>query len=90
MRQVIPVLIVVFLLLLVADMLIKPEWIKHNLGNRTGIKGWFITAIGGVLATGPIYPWYALLQELHDEGMRTSLAVVLPTVGRLNFPCFRL
>jgi uncharacterized membrane protein YraQ (UPF0718 family) len=46
------------------------------MGREAGIKGWFIAAVGGVLASGPIYAWYALLRELREKGMRAPLAAV--------------
>jgi uncharacterized membrane protein YraQ (UPF0718 family) len=90
MRQVLPVLALVFLLLLLADSLFKPEWIKRNLGREAGSKAWLIAAAGGVLATGPIYAWYALLRELRGKGMRTSLAAVFLYSRAVKLPLLPL
>ena len=90
MRKVLPVLIIVFLLLLAADLLLEPQWIKRNLGREAGIKGWLIAAVGGVLATGPIYPWYALLRELREKGMRASLAAVFLYSRAVKLPLLPL
>jgi uncharacterized membrane protein YraQ (UPF0718 family) len=90
MRQVLPVLALVFLLLLLADSLFKPEWIKRNLGREAGSKAWLIAAVGGVLATGPIYAWYALLRELRGKGMRTSLAAVFLYSRAVKLPLLPL
>lgn len=89
-RTVLPVLIIVFLLLLVADLLFRTQWIKRNLGRESGIKGWLIAAVGGVLATGPIYAWYALLRELREKGMRTSLAAVFLYSRAVKLPLLPL
>jgi len=85
-----PALVIVFFLLLAADLLLKPEWIKRNLGRESGIKGWLMAAVGGVLATGPIYAWYALLGELRDKGMRLSLAAVFLYSRALKIPLLPL
>ena len=61
MQDVLPVLVIVFCLLLAADLLFVPKWIKRNFGRESGIKGWLLAVVGGVLATGPTYAWYALL-----------------------------
>lgn len=90
MRQVLPVLAMVFLLLLTADLLFKPEWIKRNLGKEAGAKGWLLAAVGGVLATGPIYAWYALLRELGEKGMRASLAAVFLYSRAVKLPLLPL
>lgn len=90
MRKVLPVLVIVFLLLLAADLLFEPKWIKRNLGKEAGIKGWLIAAVGGVLATGPIYAWYALLRELREKGMRVSLAAVFLYSRAVKLPLLPL
>ena len=73
MFQVLPVLGLVFLLLFVANLALKPKWIKRYLGSGSGIKGWIAATLGGMLSLGPIYPWYAMLGELRQKGMRNAL-----------------
>lgn len=73
MRQVIPVLGLVFVLLFLANYFLKAQWIKRYLGKQAGIKGWLVAAGGGVISIGPIYAWYAVLSELKSKGMRTGL-----------------
>ena len=90
MYKVLPILAIVFLLLLAADLLFEPKWIKRNLGREAGIKGWLIAAVGGVLATGPIYAWYALLRELREKGMRASLAAVFLYSRAVKLPLLPL
>jgi len=90
LRQVIPALALVFLLLLACNLLIKPEWIRRNLGSDSGLKGWLIAAVGGVLATGSIYAWYALLRELREKGMRSSLAAVFLYSRAVKLPLLPL
>ena len=90
MQNVWPVLIIVFLLLLTADMLLKPAWIKRHLGGEGGIKGWLIAAGAGVLASGPIYAWYALLKDLRAKGMRASLAAVFLYSRAIKLPLLPL
>lgn len=90
MQNVLPVLVIVFFLLLAADLLFEPKWIQRHLGREAGIKGWFIAAIGGVLASGPIYAWYALLQELRKKGMRASLAAVFLYSRAVKLPLLPL
>jgi len=84
--QVLPVLAMVFILLLVIDLLLKPKWIKRQLGSEAGVKGWMIAAVSGVLAAGPIYPWYALLHELREKGMYAPLAAVFLYSRAIKLP----
>jgi uncharacterized membrane protein YraQ (UPF0718 family) len=90
MGKVLPILALVFVLLLAADLFLSPKWIKRNLGRESGLKGWFMAAFGGVLATGPIYPWYALLQELRGKGMRASLVAVFLYSRAIKLPLLPL
>lgn len=76
MQQVLPALVGVFVLLLILNLLVSPQWVRRNLGRRSGLRAWVITLAGGVLAAGPVYPWYALLQDLRAKGMRHALAAV--------------
>lgn len=73
MRQVLPVLGLVFILLFIANLLLEPKWIKRYLGTGAGIKGWIAAIFGGILSIGPIYVWYTVLSELQAKGMRTAL-----------------
>ena len=73
MHQVLPVLGLVFLLLFAANLVLKPKWIRRYLGSGSGIKGWIAAVLGGMLSLGPIYPWYAMLGELREKGMRNAL-----------------
>ena len=86
MQNLVPALVIVFLLLLAADLLIGPKWIKRNLGREAGIRGWLLAAAGGVLATGPVYAWYALLRELREKGMRAPLAAVFLCSRAIKLP----
>jgi len=90
MRSVLPALVIVFFLLLAADLLFEPSWIKRNLGKEAGVKGWLLAAVGGVLATGPIYAWYALLRELREKGMHASLAAVFLYSRAIKLPLLPL
>ena len=73
MGQVLPVLGMVFLLLFIANLVLKPKWIRRYLGKESGIKGWVAAVLGGILSMGPIYAWYTMLGELRQQGMRDAL-----------------
>jgi uncharacterized membrane protein YraQ (UPF0718 family) len=90
MQNVLPALVMVFFLLLMADLLFKPEWIKRNLGEEAGIKAWLIAAVAGVLASGPIYAWYALLRDLRAKDLRASLAAVFLYSRAIKLPLLPL
>ena len=90
MGSMLPILAMVFLLLLAIDLLLEGKWIKRNLGREAGLKSWLIASVGGVLATGPVYPWYALLGELREKEMRASLAAVFLYSRAIKLPLLPL
>ena len=73
MDQMLPILGLVFVLLFVANLVLEPKRIRRYLGRESGMKGWVAAVLGGILSLGPIYPWYAMLGELRQKGMRNAL-----------------
>ena len=90
MRKVIPALGLVFVLLVIADLLLQPQWIRRNLGRDAGVRAWLIAMFAGILATGPVYAWQALLRELRDKGVRASLLAVFLYSRAVKLPLLPL
>jgi len=74
--RLLPVLLLVFALIFVSNLLVKPDWVRANVGRGSGLRGWAVAVVGGILSVGPIYAWYALLRDLKTKGMRTALIAV--------------
>jgi len=74
--SVIPVLILVIFLMGVSNYLLKPKKVSKYLGKKSGLKGWFLSTLFGILSHGSIYVWYPLLKDLKERGMRTGLIAV--------------
>jgi uncharacterized membrane protein YraQ (UPF0718 family) len=55
------------------NLFLKPKRITRLLGRDSGLKGWALAVVLGILSTGPIYAWYPLLADLKEKGMRESL-----------------
>jgi len=90
MAQVLPVLGLVFFLLFVANLVLKPKWIKRYLGKGSGIKGWIAAVLGGILSVGSIYAWYTMLSELQQKGMRNALIAVFLYSRAVKLPLLPL
>lgn len=90
LHRVAPVLLFVWVLMFVAQLLLGRERIERWLGARSGARGWLLACASGALAGGPIYPWYALLAELHGKGMRTPLVAVFLYSRALKLPLLPL
>lgn len=74
--KVLPVLGLVFLLIFISHLVLSPKKVKSFVGAESGLKGWVLTVITGILSTGPVYAWYALLADLGRQGMKRSLMAV--------------
>lgn len=75
--KVIPVLGMVFCFLFLANLFIKPEWIRKHIGAGSGFRGWFYAVIGGIVISGPPYIIYPMLGELKQHGARNGLMAAM-------------
>jgi uncharacterized membrane protein YraQ (UPF0718 family) len=76
LEKIFPVLGLVFLLIFISHLVLSPKKIKRFVGAESGLKGWVLAIFTGILSTGPIYAWYALLSDLGQQGMKKSLMAV--------------
>lgn len=74
--HILPIIPLIFGLIFVTNLFLDPKRIRRYLGSESGLKGYIISIIGGILSTGPIYMWYPLLKELKEKGMRTSFVAI--------------
>jgi len=72
-KRILPVFIVVFILMVLTNYFVTPRMLVKWLGKESGIKGWLIAIIGGILSSGPIYMWYPLLSQIKKQGGRDGL-----------------
>ena len=66
----------VFILMLVLNLYLKPADIVSFIGKGSGIRGKFISALAGIISIGPIYAWYPLLKDLKEKGAANDLIAV--------------
>jgi len=70
--KIFPIFIIVFILMVITNYFITPEFIlKHT--REKGIKKWFFIIVGGILSAGPVYMWYPLLADLEKKGLSYGL-----------------
>ena len=72
-KKIAPLLLIIFALLFILNLALQPKTIIKYLGGKSGVKGWLIAIIGGILSSGPIYLWYPLLADLKEMGTRNGL-----------------
>ena len=88
--RLLPTLGIVVLVLFLSNLLLRHEWVRDHLGDHAGARGWFLAAVGGILAAGPVYPWYALLSDMKAKGMRTALLSVFLYTRAVKLPLLPL
>lgn len=88
--RVTPVLLLVFALIFLSNLLLRPERVRAHLGKGSGARGWIIAMTGGILSVGPVYPWYALLGDLQEKGMRNALIAVFLYSRAIKLPLLPL
>lgn len=66
----------VFILMLVLNLFLKPAQIVKFFGREAGIKGIVLSAAAGIISTGPIYAWYPLLKDLREKGAANSFLAI--------------
>ena len=88
--RLLPVLAWVFSLLVVINLVLEPKRIGIHLGKQSGIKGWGMAVIGGIVFLGPVYAWYTLLSELRQKGMREALIATFLCSRAIKLPLLPL
>jgi uncharacterized membrane protein YraQ (UPF0718 family) len=69
-------LCLVFTLMVVLNLFLKPPHIAKALGKGAGVKGILLAATAGIISMGPIYAWYPLLKDLRGRGVKNSLVAI--------------
>ena len=71
-------LVLVFVIMLLINLFLKPAAVAKFLGKGSGIKSIALSAVAGIISTGPIYAWYPLLKDLREKGAgESSIAIFL-------------
>jgi len=77
LSMLIPLCLVFFIMLLI-NLFLKPAAVAKFLGKGAGIKSIALSAAAGIISTGPIYAWYPLLKDLREKGAgESSIAIFL-------------
>jgi len=76
LRSLILPLCLVFAVMLLLNLFVKPAQIVRFLGTGAGVKGLLLAVAAGLISAGPIYAWYPLLKDLKEKGAANSLLAV--------------
>jgi uncharacterized membrane protein YraQ (UPF0718 family) len=86
-KMIAPILLVVFFLMALLNTFIDSKSIGRHLGEESGLRGWIIALVGGVLSHGPAYIWYPLLADLRKNWARVGLVVAFFYTRSIKLPC---
>ena len=86
LTMVAPIILVVFFLMGLLDLSIDKEKISKHFGKDSGIRGWIIALVAGILSHGPAYVWYPLLENLRQKGAKDSLVVAFLYARSIKIP----
>lgn len=84
---ILPVLAAVVVMMAAVNYLLRPKQVAAHLGASSGVKGWLLAAIAGIISHGPIYVWYPLLQDLQERACGPASAPCSCTTGRSKSHC---
>lgn len=70
------ILLIVFFFIFITNLFLKPKTIIKYLGRGSGIRGWIISIVAGIISMGSIYLWYPILSDLREKGMSEGLIAV--------------
>lgn len=71
--EILPMLLVVFVLMVLINLFLKPAVLVKYMGKDAGVKGWIIAIIAGIISVGAIYLWFPILKNMMDKGARPGL-----------------
>jgi len=83
---ILPILLIVLLVMAAINTYIQPKKLLKYLGKDSGIKGWVIVILAGVISHGPGYVWYPMLSDLRSHGMKNGLIVAFFYARSIKIP----
>jgi uncharacterized membrane protein YraQ (UPF0718 family) len=86
LKMIVPILLIVFFLMALLNTFIDEKAISKHLGEESGVKGWLLALLGGILSHGPGYVWYPLLQNLREQGAKDGLVIAFIYARAIKIP----
>ncbi|HHD73071.1 MAG TPA: permease [Epsilonproteobacteria bacterium] len=87
---ILPLFVVVILFTAMINFFLKPKQIASHLGQESGIKGWLIAMLAGVISHGPMYAWYPMIEDLKKHGLKSGLIATFFYARALKVPLLPL
>jgi len=76
MLQILPVLVLVYFIMLLTNYFVDNKILKKYMSEDSGVKGWLISIVSGIISVGPVYMWYPLMKDLQSKGVKNKYLVI--------------
>ncbi len=86
LMHLLPVFLIVILLMGVFTALVSAKRMAKFLGKESGIKGWAIAVVGGILSHGSSFIWYQMLTNLREQKVKDGLIVTFLYTRAIKLP----
>ncbi len=70
--------------------LINPKGVAKYLGKKSGLKGWVIAVVGGILSHSSSFIWYKMLVNLREQEVKDGLIVTFLYSRAIKLPWLSL
>jgi uncharacterized membrane protein YraQ (UPF0718 family) len=81
-----PLFAVIIVLTALINRFLKPKALARYLGSQSGVRGWLLALLAGIISHGPMYAWYPMLQELKTQGLGNGLITVFLYARAVKLP----
>lgn len=84
--RLLPIFVMIILILTLINYFLKPKAIMKYFGKNSGLKGWLLAVISGVISHGPMYAWYPMIDELRKNDLKDGLLVTFMFTRTIKVP----
>jgi uncharacterized membrane protein YraQ (UPF0718 family) len=81
-----PLFAAIIVLTALLNRFLKPKALAKHLGNESGVRGWLLALLAGIISHGPMYAWYPMLQELKKQGLGNGPIAVFLYARAVKLP----
>ena len=85
-KSIVPILLVVLLLMAFLNTFVNSKSIAKHIAKDSGIKGWVIAIVAGVISHGSSTIWYPILSDLLKNGAKKGLIVAFFYARAIKLP----
>ncbi len=64
-------LVIIFMALM--NYFLSPKTIAKHMGEGSGLRGYLVATVSGIISSGPIFIWYPFLEQLQKNGVKNAL-----------------